>query len=185
MLHKVLFTGLLLIVHVCHAADQITILKGEKIARTYSIQRLEHAVKSTSKAVKHIDGQYVYYIESNTPLNAKQLVQLRQILQLPEEDPSLAAAVPLVVTPRPGTISPWSSKATDILHNCGLSNIERIERGKVYYLTPTKDIADVQQDFTKIGALMHDRMTEAVLQDVEHGKVLFAEALPAPDPGVA
>jgi phosphoribosylformylglycinamidine synthase len=48
----------------------------------------------------------------------------------------------VLVVPRPGTISPWSSKATDIAHNCGLSAIRRLERGVAYYLTPASGEID-------------------------------------------
>ena len=41
----------------------------------------------------------------------------------------------LLVTPRPGTISPWSSKSTDIAHNCGLAKVVRLERGIAYYIS--------------------------------------------------
>lgn len=181
MLKRILYIGILFVTQVCIASEQITVLKGEPIARTFAIQRLENAVKTASKTVKHIDGQYVYYVESNSPLTAQQLAQLKQILQLPDSNVENAKAVQLVVTPRPGTISPWSSKATDIMHNCGLTNIVRIERGKLYYITPSKTQAALQQDINKISPLLHDRMTEAVLPDLEHGKILFKEAQPAVD----
>ena len=43
----------------------------------------------------------------------------------------------VLVTPRVGTESPWSSKATDIVHVCGLDAVRRVERGTVYFIEST------------------------------------------------
>ncbi len=68
----------------------------------------------------------------------------------------------LLVLPRPGTISPWASKATDIAHNCGLPAVERIERGVAYRIS-TRDGAPLTAgDRAALLPLLHDRMTEAV-----------------------
>ena len=83
-----------------------------------------------------------------------------------------------LVVPRPGTISPWSSKASDIAHNCGLDKVQRIERGIAYYVTAEEGLSDLQKQ--KVSALIHDRMTEAVLNNLETAESLFAESEPAP-----
>ena len=83
-----------------------------------------------------------------------------------------------LVTPRTGTISPWSSKATDIAHNCGLSMIERIERGIAYDVQTSPVLSDAQRN--QLAALLHDRMTEMVLADTQDAVILFSEAEPAP-----
>jgi phosphoribosylformylglycinamidine synthase len=80
----------------------------------------------------------------------------------------------LCVVPRVGTISPWSSKATDIAHNCGLSDVRRIERGIVW------TIAGKVDDEKALRGALHDRMTESVLERSEHGQKLFARAEPRP-----
>src|SRR5690606_7759111 len=76
---------------------------------------------------------------------------------------------------RPGTISPWSSKATDIAHNCGLAKVRRLERGIAYTLVSGKPV-----DRRAVAALLHDRMTEAVLESPESARLLFATAEPGP-----
>jgi phosphoribosylformylglycinamidine synthase len=86
----------------------------------------------------------------------------------------------LIVVPRPGTISPWSSKATDIVHNCGLDNVRRVERGIVYTLTLAGDNTLTAEQRQSVLPLIHDRMTEAVLFDVNDTDVLFRHAVPAP-----
>ena len=75
-----------------------------------------------------------------------------------------------MIAPRIGTISPWASKATDIARNCGLDNIERIERGMAVWIEGALTEAQKQQ----WAALLHDRMTESVLADFQAASALFA-----------
>lgn len=173
------FIGLVLLVPCCIAAEVVTVLQGEPIAKTYALQRLEKAVKDAAPVVKSLDGSYVYYISSKNALNAEQITKLQEILQLPNEIQNNSAAMQLVVIPRVGTVSPWSSKATDILHNCGLDAVNRIERGKIYFVVSKGNVTQLQATTQKIATLLHDRMTESVLTDIEQGKALFAEAKPA------
>ncbi|KAF8149362.1 CobB/CobQ-like glutamine amidotransferase domain-containing protein [Crassisporium funariophilum] len=81
------------------------------------------------------------------------------------------------VLPRPGTISPWSSKATDIAKLCNLgSHIERIERGTAVVFTSSSATGITEEDVGKIGHLIHDRMTQIVCMGVpEEGMVFLQE----------
>ncbi|HYN01534.1 MAG TPA: phosphoribosylformylglycinamidine synthase [Vicinamibacteria bacterium] len=80
----------------------------------------------------------------------------------------------LLVTPRPGTISPWSSKATDIARQCGLEGlVRRIERCTAYHV-------DGDDDLGPALPLLHDRMTEAVLTSLDQADVLFRHVEPKP-----
>ncbi|MGC4084184.1 MAG: phosphoribosylformylglycinamidine synthase [Vicinamibacterales bacterium] len=80
-------------------------------------------------------------------------------------------AILYLVVPRPGTVSPWSSKATDIVHNAGLSMVRRVERGVAYYV----DVAGETTPNTHaaLGALLHDRMVESVLPHMNDAASLF------------
>ena len=88
--------------------------------------------------------------------------------------PSFATPHHLIVVPRLGTISPWSSKATDIARICGLGAVRRIERGVVYAAAGTVG------DPAALAAALHDRMTESVLAAPAEAAALFARARPAP-----
>ena len=90
----------------------------------------------------------------------------------PTEGPDKSAATTICIAPRPGTISPWSTKATDILRNCGLASVARIERGTEYRI-----LADGPFSPAALLPLLHDRMTEAVLQEAAP---LFSEVAPRP-----
>ncbi|MBF4318656.1 hypothetical protein EAY30_27705, partial [Vibrio anguillarum] len=84
----------------------------------------------------------------------------------------------LLVTPRPGTISPWSSKATDIAHNCGLVDVKRLERGTAYYIE--SEVALSAEQINTIQTIIHDRMMEVVFTDFESATALFKVAEPTP-----
>jgi phosphoribosylformylglycinamidine synthase len=88
----------------------------------------------------------------------------------PGPPPADAAAV--IVVPRLGTISPWSSKATDIARQCGLSGVRRLERGTVYWLA--------RGSAARVAPLLHDRMTETVLTSLDEADALFEAHAPRP-----
>ena len=81
------------------------------------------------------------------------------------------------MVPRPGTISPWSSKATDIAHNCGLSQVKRVERGIAYYVEAGENLSESQ--LSTVAAELHDRMVESVLDELHKAEVLFSQQQPA------
>ena len=84
----------------------------------------------------------------------------------------------VLVVPRFGTVSPWSSKATDIAHVCGLAAVRRIERGVAYFVQAGRPLA--QAEWSAVGAVLHDRMTESVLREAGEAEALFAHAAPQP-----
>ncbi len=88
----------------------------------------------------------------------------------------------LLILPRPGTISPWSTKATEIAHHCGLSALERLERGIAFHVQ-TRDEAHKELSPAAKEALLpliHDRMTEAVFGSFDEAERLFRHFAPAP-----
>ena len=80
--------------------------------------------------------------------------------------------------PRFGTVSPWSSKATDIAHVCGLGAVTRIERGVAYYIVSSQPLSQAER--AAIAAVIHDRMTESVLDSIDAAAGLFAHHAPQP-----
>ena len=87
-----------------------------------------------------------------------------------------ARTIRRVVIPRPGTVSPWSSKATDILRNCGLRGVRRVERGVVYDVEVDGPLS--ASDIKVLDGFLHDRMTQAVVDTVEDCAVLFEAIAP-------
>jgi phosphoribosylformylglycinamidine synthase len=131
--------------------------------------------------VARIAATYVHFVELTRPLAASERATLVELLTYGPEprEADGAAGVPLLVVPRPGTISPWSSKATDIARNCRLDGVSRIERGVLYRVT-THDGVLSADDRAALLPLVHDRMTEAVLDDPAQASVLFEHVAPRP-----
>ncbi|HQC29421.1 MAG TPA: phosphoribosylformylglycinamidine synthase, partial [Methylotenera sp.] len=114
-------------------------------------------------------------------LSAAQQETLKQILTygptLQVEDPQGEL---LVVIPRIGTISPWASRATDIVQHCGLDCVQRVERGIAYYVQ-TKNGAPLTADERKaLLPLIHDRMTETVIASLDDAAKLYHTDTPKP-----
>ncbi|MFR0314305.1 phosphoribosylformylglycinamidine synthase, partial [Escherichia coli] len=128
--------------------------------------------------VHNIYAEYVHFADLNAPLNDDEHAQLERLLKY---GPALASHAPqgklLLVTPRPGTISPWSSKATDIAHNCGLQQVNRLERGVAYYIEAG---TLTNEQWQQVTAELHDRMMETVFFALDDAEQLFAHHQPTP-----
>jgi phosphoribosylformylglycinamidine synthase len=116
--------------------------------------------------------QHVYFVEAPGPLAKGDMARLEALLH--GKNTSLqdlrASTGNLLVVPRVGTQSPWSSKATDIAHRCGLDTISRIERGTLFHL-PSELVSATALE--QIKPLLHDRMTQTLLTDLEQANQLF------------
>jgi phosphoribosylformylglycinamidine synthase len=86
----------------------------------------------------------------------------------------------LLALPRFGTVSPWSSKATDIARNCGLAKVERVERGVAYYIVARDAGPLSERSRLALARAIHDRMTEVLVDDMAEAARLFAHATPQP-----
>ena len=82
----------------------------------------------------HVAAEYWHFIELDRALDAAETQRLERVLTYgPDSAGIVQAGTLLLVTPRLGTISPWSSKATDIVRHCGLEAVNRIERGVAWW----------------------------------------------------
>ncbi|WP_224363683.1 phosphoribosylformylglycinamidine synthase [Hyalangium versicolor] len=126
-------------------------------------------------------GEFMHFIEPHEPLSDAEKEILFRLL---EYGPRLIiegwVGSRLVVMPRPGTISPWSSKATDIAHNCGLRRIKRMERGIVYFVGDKDGEKLSREQLERVMPVLHDRMTQVVVGRMDEAEVLFAEHTPKP-----
>ena len=83
-----------------------------------------------------------------------------------------------ILIPRVGTISPWSSKATDILINAGLDSLKRIEKGLCFSLETPLELG--KDSIKEIGQKIYDRMTQSVITDISSAEHLFRQLQPKP-----
>lgn len=129
---------------------------------------------SSISSVQSFDSQWVYLFDQ--ALNEQQHQSALQLLndgEVFELRQSSEDEIQILVTPRVGTISPWSSKATDIFKNCNVP-VHRLERGIIYTL---KGISEVSAE---VKQALHDRMTESVFAQIEDAQALFRETAPKP-----
>ncbi|MHB8474194.1 MAG: phosphoribosylformylglycinamidine synthase [Gammaproteobacteria bacterium] len=156
-------------------------LPGSSAVSAFRLDKLLAAARQCVPALAQIHTQHQHFIAVEQRLSAAEQALLSKILS---DGSPASAQVPtgelLLVVPRPGTLSPWSSKATDIAHNCGLNAVRRIERGIAYYFTKSDQTALGEAEATQLTALIHDRMIEAVLSSFDDADALFSHAAPTP-----
>lgn len=154
------------------------ILRGSPALSAFRITKLLARFQAANLPVSNIYAEYMHFAELSAPLSDEEQTRLASLLTY---GPHLSSHTPagklLLVTPRPGTISPWSSKATDIAHNCGLQQVARLERGVAYYVEASTLSADQWQ---RVAAELHDRMMESVFGSLQEAENLFAHHQPAP-----
>lgn len=154
------------------------ILRGSPALSAFRVNKLLTRFQDAHLPVSDIYAEYVHFADVSAPLSAEQQARLQRLLKY---GPSLAEHAPqgrlLLVTPRPGTISPWSSKATDIAHNCDLPQVLRLERGLAFYVQAPQ-LTDAQ--WQQLASLLHDRMMETVFTELSAAEQLFAHHEPQP-----
>jgi len=156
-------------------------LRGCPALSDFRLQKLLLQMQGHVPSLTGLHAEFLHIAELDEALSAHEQGVLEQLLDYgPDIPASRPAGLTLIVVPRPGTISPWSSKATDIVHNCGLEQVRRVERGIVYTLETGATAALPAVQRQQLLPLIHDRMTEAVLFDVNDTDVLFRHAVPAP-----
>ena len=153
------------------------VLFGDNAHSKFRLDKLVSLIHNEAPTVTGAASRYVYFIASDSALSPAELKRLEQLLGAEMAEESLAES--LIVVPRFGTISPWASKATDIAHNCDLRSVQRIERGIAYrFVTAHGDsITTHEREIAK--RIIHDRMTETVLSQLNDAERLFHHAEPA------
>jgi phosphoribosylformylglycinamidine synthase len=153
------------------------VLRGAPALSDFRRDKLVRRLHEECDIDTRLSARFFHFVDTERPpTEAEQAVLERLLSYGPTHDVGDDPAGQLfLVVPRPGTVSPWSSKATEIAHNCGLQKLRRIERGIAYVVDGvTAATSDA------VAALLHDRMTEAVLADFDAAEVLFAQAEPRP-----
>ncbi|MGP1627892.1 MAG: phosphoribosylformylglycinamidine synthase [Aggregatibacter segnis] len=153
--------------------------RGSPALSEFRINGLMQKFQQQQLPVKSVYAEYVHFVALNAVLSAEQEAKLKALLHYgPTLAEHEAKGESFIVIPRVGTISSWSSKATDIAHNCGLNEVERIERGLVYYFELTQPLDEKTTE--KLTALLHDRMMETVVRKADEAEVLFRQQEPKP-----
>ena len=158
-------------------------LSGAQALSEFRLERLLRQACVIEPSISRIDATYLYFVQHDAAApNADGVEDERLLSILKASGPFVPAKNGLFinVVPRLGTRSPWSSKATDIVQRCGMHSIKRIERGIHFKLTGIEPANPDHQTYQQIAALLHDRMTETLIDLPEQLNTLFASTDPAP-----
>lgn len=156
-------------------------LIGRPAFSAFRLEKLLSTVQAEVATVTAIRTEYRYFveIEGECILPAKEQALLETLLEAQVGDTDAEADETFfLVTPRPGTISPWSSKATDIATNSGAQDIERIERGVAFFVKSSAPLSSEQSRL--ISQHLHDRMIESVFESVDDADRLFMHGASRP-----
>jgi phosphoribosylformylglycinamidine synthase len=156
-------------------------LRGRNALPPFRIQKLQASLSGTRIARVH--AQFWHFVKLHQAPSGEEHAVLERVLAYGPatgDDPPAGAA--FLVVPRPGTISPWASKATDIAHNCGLQQVERMERGVMYTVATDDGAPLTEADRARLLPAIHDRMTEAVVASLDQAELLFRDYPPRPWP---
>ena len=157
------------------------LLRGPSTLSPFRLEKLLSTLRQQVAMIEGMHVEYLHFITTERQLHEGEQEILAQILSYgPQQSLREPQGKLLLVVPRFGTVSPWSSKATDIAHNCGLSAVRRIERGTAYHIKTKDDAVLSEHQLSTLRALIHDRMTETVLESSEEAEGLFAQATPRP-----
>ncbi len=153
-------------------------IPGTSALSDFRIKKLLAELQAVEPNITTVSARFIHFVDVENDLNGSQLTILSQLLSYGSLQSSTECQGEiLLVVPRSGTISPWSSKATEIAQRCGLSAVKRIERGVEYSLLANKPLSTAVK--TQLSALLHDRMTQTVVYD-NAAPDLFAQHFPKP-----
>ncbi len=144
------------------------VLDGRSALSDFRLDRLNQRLAALARGVRVRGARFVYFAQAADALTPELHRRLAEVLDATEAPPADAS---LWVVPRLGTVSPWSSKATDILHHVGLP-VARVERGTAFLIDGVADADDAT--FATVAEALHDRMTQSVLRSLDDAARLFA-----------
>ncbi len=155
----------------------MTVIRGNQALSSFRIEKITQQIITLLGFQPEISTQTFYFVDQNQAISSDELVRFCEILEIPNvnQNDSLENGA-VIIVPRMGTISPWSSKATDIFHHCGFENLGRIESGIAYFIKKTDSTSVSEQEHAQILPLLHDRMTQSVISSFAEADALFDKA---------
>ena len=149
------------------------IFEGGSAVSRFRINKLCNQVRDSLTGLGELSARYLHVASTDRALSSKKRETLSRLLDYGAPAKVRSIGREILVFPRLGTTSPWSTKATDIAHHCGLTEIVRLERGVAWSVPSTLDSSAVEQHLVP---LLYDRMTESILSDRESLQLLFAQS---------
>lgn len=161
--------------------SQLIRLRGRNALSAFRYDKLKQTLLLILPEIADFSAEYWHFAELERNLDSAERERLAQILSY---GPAQAAQDPVgalyLVIPRFGTVSPWSSKASNIARQCGLEAVHRLERGVAWHVRSHNGAPLTADQNARLLPLLHDRMTEAVINEMDQISALFAHAAPSP-----
>jgi phosphoribosylformylglycinamidine synthase len=151
-------------------------LRGSRAVSAFRLDKLNSRLSAIHRSISVTAAEHWHFVETERALAPRETGVLERLLQYGELAPRGEGRM-LLSVPRLGTISPWSSKATDIARRCGLESVRRVERGIAWFLSGGNAL---DSDLHRVLGLVHDRMTETVLASLDEADALFRHHQPKP-----
>ena len=142
------------------------VFDGQPALSDFRVERQNAALAGLASGCVLRAARHVYAIAPESGVQPD-LDRLRDILQA---NAGTAETATLWVVPRVGTISPWSSKATDILRGCGFP-VLRVERATAFELDQAPRPGSPA--WQAMVGILHDPMTQSILTDLSEFERLF------------
>ena len=155
----------------------LTTVDGGAALSDFRARALLPRLQAVAPTVTGVTARFVHWVASAAPLSSAETETVARLLDYGPgyAGPLASEATLVVVGPRVGTVSPWSSKATDIAHNCGV-DVRRVERVTEFLLTLDDDSTALSaKQWAACADLLHDRMTESAFATVAASAALFDE----------
>lgn len=148
-------------------------LNGARALSDFRAARVLAALQRVSSNIEAVSGRFVHFVHASRELTKAEEERLASLLTYGDAAEDVRADLAFMVVPRLGTISPWASKATDIVKNCGIEGVLRVERGTVYSLALKASLTE--EEAAQVAGVLHDRMTESVVARDFPAENLFVE----------
>jgi phosphoribosylformylglycinamidine synthase len=147
------------------------------------------SIQHVDPNISSVDAVYIHLVDCDDIIvdeNAPQRRILHDLLDYGDNSklPGTSAALQeqrnaAYILPRPGSVSPWSSKATDIAAICSLgSHVRRLERGVAFIFTTSDHSQLSQQHIDSFSSLLHDRMTQTIHLCLPEAETMFSHKPP-------
>lgn len=152
----------------------IHIHQGISALGAFRQEALNKKLSQAQSGLALLSAEFIHFADLNSALSDEQAQHLDHLLNYTNALNATSDAQSIIVIPRLGTISPWSSKATDIAHLCDINQINRVERGIIYHLNHK-----ISNTEAVLNCLM-DKMTESLLDSIENAHTIFDNFEPQP-----
>lgn len=162
-------------------SQEIIHITGGPAYSKFRKEKLLRNLQIINNQIKDIHSQYIHIIWCEKKITATHKAVLEKILYYGPRAQALTFKNNVIITmPRPGTISPWASRATDIANHCGLFHIKRIERAIAVYIELKNETLLSKNEKKVLSVSLHDRMTEVSIFNLDDTQLLFSFLPPKP-----